>query len=283
MKSFRLALVILVLTTLPVARADVLVLVHGYLGTANSWAESGVIERLMHRGYRPVGNYAYGPAGVLFRPAPEIETDRPIYTVNLPSQAPVIVQADWLAAYLRDIRERHPDTPIHVAAHSAGGVVARMTLVRHGRLGVDHLITIATPHSGTGRAVQALQATDDSGMFGFVRRWVVRRATGDAAYATLQQSRGVLVDLAPPAPGNLLFWLNQQPHPPIRYTSIMRIGTFTMPGDQIVPPLSQDLNRAPALAGRVETYSMAQGHLLTPQDGDLIGNLLAQQRAGQTD
>ena len=108
----------------------------------------------------------------------------------------------------------------------------------------------------------------------FVRRWVVRRATGDAAYATLQQSRGVLADLTPPAPGNLLFWLNQQPHPPIRYTSIMRIGTFYMPGDQVVPPPSQDLNRVPALAGRAQTYSMAQGHLLTPQDGDLIGNLL---------
>ena len=56
----------------------------------------------------------------------------------------------------------------------------------------------------------------------------------------------------------------------------MRIGTFTMPGDQVVPPLSQDLNRVPALTGKVTTYSMAQGHLLTAQDGDLIGNLLAQ-------
>lgn len=283
MRPYCLALLILMFTTLQAARADVLVLVHGYLGTANSWAESGVIGRLMHRGYRPVGNYAYGPAGVSFQPAPITETDRPIYTVNLPSQAPVVVQADWLAVFLQDIRGRHPGSPIQVAAHSAGGVVARMTLVRHGRLGVDHLITIATPHSGTGRAVQALQATDDSGMFGFVRRWVVRQATGDAAYATLQQSRGVLVDLTPPAPGNLLFWLNQQPHPPIRYTSVMRIGTFTMPGDQIVPPISQDLNLAPALAGRVKTYSMAQGHLLTPLDGDLIGNLLAEQEAEETD
>ena len=102
----------------------------------------------------------------------------------------------------------------------------------------------------------------------------MRKRTGDALYATVQQSRGVLLDLTPPAPGNLLFWLNGQPHPDIRYTSIMRIGTFYMPGDQLVPPLSQDLNRVPALVGRAQTYSMAQGHLLTPQDGDLIGNLL---------
>ena len=72
-----------------------------------------------------------------------------------------------------------------------------------------------------------------------------------------------------------MFWLNRQPHPDIDYTSIMRVGTFYMPGDQVVPPLSQDLNRAPALAGRVRTYSMAEGHLLTPLDGELIGNLLA--------
>jgi triacylglycerol lipase len=103
----------------------------------------------------------------------------------------------------------------------------------------------------------------------------VRRATGDELYATVAQSRGVLVDLAPPAPGNMLFWLNQQPHPDIRYTSIMRVGTFSMPGDQLVPPQSQDMNRVPALAGRAQTYSMAEGHLLTPQDGDLVGNLLA--------
>ncbi|MCW9077844.1 MAG: hypothetical protein OQK74_01575, partial [Gammaproteobacteria bacterium] len=71
---------------------------------------------------------------------------------------------------------------------------------------------------------------------------------------------------------------NRQPHPDIAYTSIMRIGTFYMPGDHVVPPLSQDLNRAPALVGRVKTYSMANGHLLTPQDGDLIGNLLAENK-----
>jgi hypothetical protein len=169
---------------------------------------------------------------------------------------------------------------VKLAAHSAGGVVARMVLVRHGSMGIDHLITIATPHLGTGRAIQALEATSGGGLFAPVKRFFVRRATGDAIYATLAQSRGVLMDLAPPAPGNLLYWLNQQPHPDIRYTSVMRIGNFVMPGDQVVPPLSQDLNRTPALAGKATTYSMAQGHLLTPQDGDLVGNLLAMEQKG---
>ena len=275
MKQLTWSFVLLLVSALNTAAADVLVLVHGYLGSAQSWAEAGTLDRLQPRGYRPVAMYGYGAGGVLRLPLGPADVKRPIYTVNLPSQAPVAIQADWLAAYLGDIRKNHPDEAITLAAHSAGGLVARMALVRHGRQGVSHLITIATPHFGTGRAIQALDATDRGGMFGFVKSWLVRRKTGDALYATVQQSRGVLFDLTPPAPGNMLFWLNQQPHPNIRYTSIMRTGTFQMPGDQVVPPMSQDLNRVPALAGKVKTYQMAQGHLLTPQDGDLIGNLLA--------
>ncbi|MDJ0738943.1 MAG: alpha/beta fold hydrolase [Gammaproteobacteria bacterium] len=282
MKKWLLLAFLLALITQRAATADVLVLVHGYLGTAHSWAEAGVMARLHQRGYRHAGNLGYGAAGVVVQPVAKAPPDKPMYTVNLPSQAPIVVQADWLAAQLREVGRRHPKAAIALAAHSAGGVAARMALVRHGALGVDHLITIATPHFGTGRAVQALDATSGGGLFAPIKRWLVRRTTGDAVYATVAQSRGVLVDLTPPAPGNLLFWLNRQPHPPIRYTSIMRIGTFYMPGDQVVPPLSQDLNRAPALAGRVKTYSMAQGHLLTPRDGDLIGNLLAARPAAAT-
>jgi pimeloyl-ACP methyl ester carboxylesterase len=260
------------------AAADVLVLVHGYLGSAQSWAESGVLDRLQTRGFQRVGIFSNSPRGLLFQPFAKTAVERPLYGVNLPSQAPVVIQADWLAAMLREIGKRHPDQAITLAAHSAGGVVARMALVRHGSLGVRHLITIATPHFGTGRAIQALDATNDSGLVGIVKEFFVRRATGHALYNTVQQSRGVLIDLVPPAPGNLLFWLNNQPHPDIRYTSIMRIGTIYMPGDRVVPPISQDLNRAPALMGKVKTYSMANGHLLTPRDGDLIGNLLAQEK-----
>ena len=263
------------------ATADVLVLVHGYLGTAKSWAEAGVMARLHQRGYRHAGVLSYSSRGLHVQPVGKETPSKPMYTVNLPSQAPIVIQADWLAAQLREVQRLHPDEPIALAAHSAGGIAARMTLVRHGALGVDHLITIATPHFGTARAIQALDATDSSGLFGPIKRWLVQRKTGDALYATVRHSRGVLLDLTPPAPGNLLFWLNRQPHPAIQYTSIMRIGTFYMPGDQVVPPLSQDLNRAPALVGKVKTYSMAQGHLLTPQDGDLIGNLMAEREMAE--
>ncbi len=277
MKS-RLILVVLVLClSTPPAFADVLVLVHGYLGSGTSWAESGVLDRLQRRGYQHAGEYSFSPQGILYRPTAAEHASKPVITLNLPSQAPVVVQADWLAAYLHRIHATYPDQGIQLAAHSAGGVVARMMLVRHGKMKVKRLITIASPHLGTGRAIQALDATDNSGMFGFVKSWLVRRKTGDALYATLHHSRGVLLDLAPPAPGNMLFWLNQQPHPDIGYTSIMRIGTVYMPGDQWVPPMSQDMNQVPALAGRSQTYSMAQGHLLGPTDGELIANLLTEQ------
>ncbi|MCG6966111.1 MAG: alpha/beta fold hydrolase [Chromatiaceae bacterium] len=276
MKKLLLIVALLGIGALRSASADVLVLVHGYLGSAQSWYESGVMERLSWRGYRHVGTFGYSPQGLLYQDLYQGTTDRPVFTVNLPSQAPVVIQADWLAAMLHEVQRRYPKQPINLVAHSAGGLVARMMLVRHGQLGVKQLITIATPHFGTGRAIQALDATDNGGMFGFVKSWLVKRATGPALYATAMQSRGLLFDLTPPAPGNMLFWLNQQPHPDIAYTSIMRIGTFYMPGDQLVPPLSQDLNRVPTLAGKVKTYSMAEGHMLTPQDGDLIGNLLAE-------
>ena len=281
MKKWLLLMLLFAAFGFRTASAEVLVLVHGYLGTAKSWAEAGVMARLHQRGFRHAGVLGYSARGVPVQPVGKETPAKPMYTVDLPSQAPIVIQADWLAAQLREVRRLHPDEPIVLVAHSAGGIAARMMLVRHGALGVDHLITIATPHLGTGRAIQALEATDSSGLFGPVKRWLVRRATGDAVYATVQQSRGVLLDLTPPAPGNLLFWLNRQPHPPIEYTSIMRIGTFYMPGDHVVPPLSQDLNRAPALYGKVTTYSMAQGHLLTPQDGDLIGNLLAQRSTAE--
>lgn len=279
MKKWYMLLLIVAFSAFRAASADVLVLVHGYLGSAQSWAESGALERLVRRGYQQAGIYGFSHQGVVLQRLAKTPLAKPVYAVNLPSQAPVVIQADWLAAFLRDIRKNHPNQAIQLAAHSAGGIVARMMLVRHGTLGVNHLITIATPHFGTVRALQALDVTDNRGPLGFVKGWLVRRKTGDALYATVRQSRGVLLDLTPPAPGNLLAWLNSQPHPDIAYTAIMRVGTFRMPGDQIVPPLSQDLNRVAPLAGKVKTYSMAQGHLLTPQDGDLIANLLKAEKA----
>ncbi len=266
---------LLFIALFPAARAEVTVLIHGYLGSSNSWVEPGIIETLSKRGRELSGVYYHSPQGVSFLPT-GTTTEKPVYTLNLPSVAPVVLQADWLRLYLDDIRLRHPDQPVVLVGHSAGGLVARLLLVRDQTPIVDRLITIATPHLGTGRAYQALDAVSHGGMFGPLHRWAVRRRTGRFIYNTLRVSRGVLLDLTPPRPGNLLFWLNQQPHPDIRYTSIIRTGTFRMPGDQIVPPASQDMRLVPALKDKAESYTMATGHLLTHQDGLVLANLLDQ-------
>ena len=67
------------------------------------------------------------------------------YAMELPSLAPMMVQADHLRAMLQQINAMHPGEPIFIAAHSAGGVVARVVLIRGGVSEVKALITIASP------------------------------------------------------------------------------------------------------------------------------------------
>ncbi len=273
--SFRLfALVMWLLALAPAAWADSLVLVHGYLGSSRSWIESGVVAALQRNGYQLTGLCRPGadghPAWQALRPR---SAERDIYLVDLPSLAPVALQAGWLSACLRDLHRRGADR-ITLVGHSAGGLVARMSLVRDHPAGVTRLITIATPHLGTWRALQALDAVDDGGFFGMVRRWEVKRRIGSHLYHTLKASRGLLRDLAPPRPGNLLFWLNAQPHPDIAYIGIIRGGPYP-PGDRLVPPFSQDMRRVPAIGRRAQAYTTPGGHPLRPADGWLIARLLA--------
>ena len=95
MKKLVWTIAFLGLLALRPAGADVLVLVHGYLGSAQSWAESGVLDRLHKRGYQQAGIYGYSPQGVLYQSLGK-PGQRPVYSVNLPSQAPIVIQADWL-------------------------------------------------------------------------------------------------------------------------------------------------------------------------------------------
>ena len=277
---FRLFALALWLLALAPTWADSLVLVHGYLGSSRSWIESGVVAALQRNGYQLTGLCRPGtgghPAWQALRPP---VGERDIYLVDLPSLAPLALQAAWLSACLRDL-QRCGAGPITLVGHSAGGLVARMSLVRDHPAGVTRLITIATPHLGTWRALQALDAIDDGGFFGMVRRWEVKRRIGSHLYHTLKASRGLLHDLAPPRPGNLLFWLNAQPHPEITYISIIRSGGPYPPGDRLVPPFSQDMRRVPAIGHRAQTYITPAGHLLRAADGWLIARLLARKGPG---
>lgn len=258
------------------AHAEVTVLIHGYLSSAQAWHQSGILSALRQRGYEHAGNLSFSSKGVRLEDK-QIKTLRPVYTVDLPSQSSIPFQTDWLEAYLRTLRKLHPDETFTLIGHSAGGLVARLTVVRNRSAGIRHLMTIASPHLGTQRATEALNATR-GGMFGPVRSFFTKRRTGTPLYRTLRGSRPALYDLAPPKPGNLLFWLNRQPHPKMRYTSIIRTGTPKMPGDHVVPPPSQDLRRVPALGERAQSYTSPWGHQLTRQDGFVIANLLDRAR-----
>jgi pimeloyl-ACP methyl ester carboxylesterase len=246
------------------ATADVLVLVHGYLGGANSWESSGVSATLTRNGWQRAG--VVTPRGLV--PAGKVTSVNKFYTVELPSMAPVVVQADLLRHQLNAIGAQHPEEPLVLVGHSAGGVVARMLLVRNGAPRVKALVTIASPHLGTTRAIEALQATDDSFPFS-----LVKRAVAGEIYDVVRDSRGVLVDLTPVAPGNMLYWLNGQSHPDISYVSIVRTGAVGA-GDELVPAFSQNMNNVGALKGKATVHKMALSHVLQPADGAKLVEIL---------
>lgn len=261
----------------PVVVADrIAVLVHGYLGDEGTWRQPGVSPSLERAGWQAAGHWQSTPSGVKLMPGNTGDIGELAYfTAGLPSKAPLGEQARFLGGMLLAIAKRYPETPIDLIGHSAGGVVARLALVTYGAGNVERLITIAAPHLGTERAWQAMDATDDRGLFGKVKRWFVKRKVGDDVYRTVQGSRGALADLSPPVPGTMLYWLNHQKHPDITYVSIVRGAAFGFAGDQIVPAPSQDMNRVPVLAGKAQTLVVASGHLLTAQDGQLLAEILA--------
>jgi pimeloyl-ACP methyl ester carboxylesterase len=254
-----------------VARADVLVLVHGYLGSAQTWDTSGITAVLERHGWQRAGVFVTGPAGTRLIPVHGRAGERKFYAVDLPSEAPVLIQAFQLRQILQSINALHVNEPISIAGHSAGGVVARVALVRGDIDNIKSLITIASPHMGTGRAEQALDVTDIPFPLS-----MVTDLFGGAAYDTAMRSRSLFVDLVRQRPGTLLYWLNTQPHPDIEYFSVVRGQPAIISGDYIVPGYSQDMNNVPALQGRSSLIRVNNSnHGLNVLDGSVIASVLA--------
>jgi triacylglycerol lipase len=267
-RLYQLLFILIALAVAPV-HADILVLVHGYLGSAESWQQSGINDILDANGWKRGGLLTASPTAAQFLVGPGKDADKRVYVVDLPSQAPIRVQTDNFMRMLETIRRTSPDEPIIIVGHSAGGVVARMALVLGGAKNVKALITIASPHVGTTRASQAIDATDESGMFGPVKSFF-----GGSGYKTLRHSRGLLFDLERPHPGSLLYWLNAQPHPDIKYVSVIRLNPVGFAGDELVPGYSQDMNNVPSIHGKSSVFTTPAGHLLIPQDADTILRIL---------
>jgi len=256
------------------ATAEVLLLVHGYAADASTWELSGVNGYLEAQGWVRAGVFTPSPGGVHLFPGPGQQANRKSYSVNLPAEAPLGIQADLLRIVLASVRQRHPDESLALVGHSAGGVVARMVLLGDNQYRVETLITIASPHLGTVRAAQGLDVVDSKPFFcpgpgiDFLKSVV-----GGSSYDYLEHSRGVLLDLLPAESGNVLFWINQQPHPQIHYYAVVRETPFAL-GDELVPAYSQDMNNVPALRGQVEVMFTPAGHSLNPQDGLLLAGIL---------
>ncbi|MCG6937717.1 MAG: alpha/beta fold hydrolase [Gammaproteobacteria bacterium] len=247
-----------------------MLLIHGFLGHAFSWEKSGINIELQRLGWQRAGTFEGGPYGPQLLVTPQNGAKNLVYTATLPFEAPVMVQADILKNIIDIIQQQHPDEQLILVGHSAGGVVARMLLVRYQSKNIKGLITIASPHVGTAKADQALDITANHGPFN-----IVKHVIGGDDYDALKHSRGLMHDLMYPKPGNLLYWLNSQPHPDIHYASIIRLDKDRENGDKYVPAFSQNMNNVPALFGRSSVLITPASHSLAPQDASTIVSIIA--------
>jgi len=251
------------------AIADVVVLIHGYHSGASAWETSGVSSILQENGWSRAGLYAPSGRTMQFFSGSATNSRNKSVVVDLPSEAPVAIQADLLNQVLNDIRLRYPSEAITLAGHSAGAIVARTVLVRGNAAGVNRLITIAAPNLGTERTVQALNVTDIPWPFS-----MAADLFAGEDYHTVKRSRHLLIDLLPATPGTYLGWLNTQPHPELEYIAIVRGQNLTMSGDWMVPGISQDLNNVVAIAGQAKVISVPSTHELSPLDGAMLSSIL---------
>ena len=268
MKILQILVTFLFLQTTP-AHADIMLLVHGYLGGANSWEKSGINDELAKHHWARAGMFRGSAQGPVLYVTDHDDAENLVYVASLPSQRPVSHQADVLKNIIDIIEQKHTGNKIILVGHSAGGVVARMALIRHQLKNITALITIATPHTGTRRADQALDITANHGPFNLVKNVI-----GGRGYNALKHSRGLMIDLRPPQPGNLLYWLNSQPHPDIHYASIIRLQNNGMSGDDYVPGFSQNMNNVPALQGRSSTFTAPTSHFLVRQYANTILSII---------
>jgi pimeloyl-ACP methyl ester carboxylesterase len=190
------------------------------------------------------------------------------YTLDMPSEAPLLIQAKFLANYISAIHQRHVGESISLAGFSAGGLVARLFMVLNQKqdVPVQTLITIATPHLGT-RTAQLASTLQQSPLSMFAP-WMGAESFNRSGY--------LYQDLSPEKPGNILFWLNRQEHPAARYISVIREDGGLFNKDYIVSAESQDMNRVVALTGRSLTVRTRGMHELKPEDAKLILRILQQ-------
>ncbi len=250
------------------AKAEIAVLLHGLLGSSSSWERTGAVNALSDLGWERAGRVQPGgPTGTLIsKPLREPRGNRLLYLADIPTLIPLEQQAELLEQVVDTIMYNHPEESIYLIGHSAGGVVSRMTAVRNQIPNLRAVITIASPHLGSPYADLAY----DLATLPYPFRFVPKMLANDK-YKELRRSRPMIKGLTLAKPGTLLHWLNRQPHPDIRYISIVRRQPPSKIKNALVPFWSQDMSQVAALSGRTETISTFAPHGITFEDGQLLG------------
>jgi pimeloyl-ACP methyl ester carboxylesterase len=261
-----LALSLLLSVWSNLSHAKTIVLIHGFQSNGMEWRFNGVTPVLQQYGWLDGGHYIPRANGVYNAAEPRKRPLNVFYTLMLPHSAPIELQSQWLDKYLQQIAAIRRE-PLILVGHSAGGVVARHWLVTTSSVPVSTLVTIAAPHLGTPLA--DLSAA-------FAETPLGKMATDMGFGALTQTPRALYEELRTEEPGHYLYWLNHQPHPPIRYVAIVRANELDRPdnSDFFVPPYSQDMNNVWALQGHVEARASKGAHLLNPKDGYLLASSL---------
>ncbi|HPQ95709.1 MAG: alpha/beta fold hydrolase [Thiothrix sp.] len=255
--------VAILLSGLPV-RAETMVMLPGFLSQGMDWRFNQVTPALQSLGWTDGGNF-YFQAGSIRNAVQLARRPRDVfYTVNLPTKAPVPYQAQILEQYLQAIH-RIRQEPMVLVGHSAGGVVARYWLVASNSLPVHTLITIASPHLGTPMA-ELTEVLAETPLLSMME---------NIGITDFSNARGLYANLREERPDTFLYWLNHQPHPALRYVSVVRSSQNPEAFDFVVPESSQDMNHVYSLQGRTERLNSGDSHFLSMNDGYLIGHILA--------
>ncbi len=251
------------------ARAEILLFVHGFQSDMLTWQRAGIITVLEQHGWQKTDYLIAAPKGIVPLRTPEKIPEKKIVSLQLPSDIQLRVQANMFTAALYYLADVYPDDKVTVVGHSLGGLTARLSLVKNGVFQVKALITIAAPHLGTDLARVGMHELNDN-----VMMKMMKRMFGGGQYQMLERAAPVIYDLLPEQPGNMLYALNRQPHPDIAYFSIVRTFPDGRLGDPVVPGYSQNMNSVVALKGKSVRILQGYQHELTRQDAYSILNVL---------
>jgi pimeloyl-ACP methyl ester carboxylesterase len=151
------------------------------------------------------------------------------------SQQDLMTSAGRLEDLLAAVARAEPGVPIDVIAHSQGGVVSRLAVVRgeaDGRLpaDVENLVTVGSPHQGAplATAVVALQQTPGG-------RVELRAIRASGAFPDLDDRHPSIPQLSETS--TVLADMRAAPIPDgVRFTSLGASGDLTVPGTTTADP-----------------------------------------------